>query len=62
MIEYTQLSAKTFNGFRIDNCHSTPLHVGERLLDEARKVNLIFMSLLNCFSGSEEMDKIFVED
>ena len=59
MIEYTQLS---FNGFRIDNCHSTPLHVGERLLDEARKVNPNLYVIAELFSGSEEMDKILSKD
>lgn len=61
MIEYTKLCAATFSGFRIDNCHLTPLHVGERLLDEARKVNPNLYVVAELFSGSEEMDKIFVE-
>ena len=31
--------ARLFDGLRVDNCHSTPIHVGQHLLDVARAAN-----------------------
>ena len=60
MKTYVEELAATFDGFRIDNCHSTPLHVGTTLLDAARVVNPNLYICAELFTGSEEMDTHFV--
>ncbi|KAI0305846.1 glycoside hydrolase family 13 protein [Multifurca ochricompacta] len=58
--KYVTTLARAFSGFRLDNCHSTPLHVGTTLLDRARTVNPNLYVVAELFTGSEDMDTIFV--
>ena len=56
MTNYTVLMSSVFDGLRIDNCHSTPQHVADYLLCQARRCNPGTFTMLELFTGSESTD------
>jgi glycogen debranching enzyme len=60
MKKYTELMASIFHAFRIDNCHSTPIHVAEYLLKVARIVRTELYVCAELFTGSADRDMEFI--
>ncbi|KAJ1518039.1 hypothetical protein HMI55_003689 [Coelomomyces lativittatus] len=62
MRTYTCEMARLFQGFRIDNCHSTPLHVAKYFLHHARQVNPNLYIIAELFTGDPGLDRLFVSE
>lgn len=60
MTKYVEDMARSFNGFRLDNAHSTPIHVAEYLMKKARRVNPDLIVLAELFAGTKEREIDFV--
>lgn len=60
MTRYVENLATMFDGFRLDNCHSTPLGVGAYLMDKARAVNPNLYVCAELFTGNQDLDMLWV--
>ena len=59
MEEYCRRIARTFDGVRLDNCHSTPISVLRRLMGVMRAENPEMIVMAELFTGEAVNDEIY---
>lgn len=60
MEKYVVSMARIFKGFRLDNAHGTALAVSAYLLTQARKANPSLFLIAELFTGSADLDALYV--
>lgn len=61
MEKYVTLMASIFDGFRLDNAHSTPIHVCQHMLQVAREHNPNLFVMAELFTPSAKIDVAFAK-
>lgn len=61
MTTYVQQMASVADGFRLDNTHSTPIHVCQYFLQAARSKNPNLFVMAELFTSSAELDAMFCQ-
>jgi glycogen debranching enzyme len=59
MSSYVTQMASVFDGFRLDNAHSTPIHVAQYLLNVARSQNPNIFIMAELFTPRAEWDALY---
>jgi len=60
MTQYVENLASAFQGIRLDNAHSTPIHVAQYLLKKARVINPNLLVVAELFAGTREKEIVFI--
>ena len=61
MKKYVESMASICDGFRLDNAHTTPVHVSQYLLNAARNKNRNLIVIAELFTNSAKIDSHFVK-
>eukprot|EP00921_Rhytidocystis_pertsovi_P016924 GHVQ01026653.1.p1 GENE.GHVQ01026653.1~~GHVQ01026653.1.p1 ORF type:complete len:1157 (-),score=119.47 GHVQ01026653.1:1814-5284(-) len=59
MTKYCRDAAKVFHGVRLDNCHSTPIHVAKHMLQACRRERSNIWVYAELFTGEQLQDLYF---